>query len=91
MQEMWVRLLGQEDPLEEEMSTHALQYSYLENSMEAESGGVWYILRVGHNNTLFWCSFVVQSEVWKDYASSFVLFPQDCFDNSGFFVVPFTF
>ena len=53
MQEMWVRLLGQEDPLEEEMSTHALQYSYLENSMEAESGGVWYILRVGHNNTLF--------------------------------------
>ena len=53
MQEMRVRLLGQEDPPKEEMSTHALQYSYLENSMEAESGRVWYILRVGHNNTLF--------------------------------------
>ena len=35
-----------------------------------------------------YCSFVVLSEVWEGYASSFVLFPQDCFGNSGSFVVP---
>ena len=31
MQETWIQLLGQEDPLEEEMAT--LQYSCLENSV----------------------------------------------------------
>ena len=30
-----------------------------------------------------YCSFVVQSEVWEGYAFYFVLFPQDCFGNSG--------
>ena len=34
------------------------------------------------------CSFVVLSEAWVSYASSFVLFPQDCFDNSGSLVLP---
>ena len=29
------------------------------------------------------CSFVVLSEIWERYASSFTLFPQDCFGNSG--------
>jgi len=29
------------------------------------------------------CSFLVVSEVWEDYASSFVLFHKDCFGNSG--------
>ena len=38
-----------------------------------------------------YCSFVVLSEVWESYASSFVLFPQDCFGNSGPFVVPYKF
>ena len=33
MQEMQVRSLGWEDPLEEEMATHSLQYSCLEHSM----------------------------------------------------------
>ena len=28
-----------------------------------------------------YCSFVVLSEVWEGYASCFVLFPEDCFDN----------
>ena len=28
-------------------------------------------------------SFVLLSKIWEDYASSFVLFPQDCFCNSG--------
>lgn len=31
--------------------------------------------------------FVVLSEVWKSCTFSFVLFPQDCFGNSGSFVV----
>ena len=31
-----------------------------------------------------YCTFVALSEVWEGYASSFVLFPQDCFGNSGF-------
>ena len=34
MQETWVLPLGQEDPLEKEMATYPLQYSYLENSMD---------------------------------------------------------
>ena len=34
-----------------------------------------------------YCSFVVLSEVWEGYASCFVLFPQDCFGNSGSFMV----
>ena len=34
-------------------------------------------------------SFVVLSEVWEGYASSFVLFLQDCFGNSGSFKVPY--
>ena len=45
MQEMWVRSLGREDPLEKEMATHSsipawriLQYSFLVNSMER---GAW--------------------------------------------------
>ena len=33
-----------------------------------------------------YCSFVVLSEVWEGYASCFVLFPQDCFGNSGSFM-----
>ena len=65
---MQVWLLGEEYSLEEEMSTHRLQYSYLENSMEVESGGVWYILRVGHNGTLFWLHAVLMlfcGIVWR--------------------------
>ena len=31
-----------------------------------------------------YCSFVVFSEVWKGYASCFVLFPQGCFAVLGF-------
>ena len=38
MQETWVLSLGQEDPLEKEMATYPLQYSYLENSMDR---GAW--------------------------------------------------
>ena len=38
-----------------------------------------------------YCSFVVLSEVWEGYASSFVLFPQNCFDNSGSSVVQYKF
>ena len=37
MQEMWVRPLGQEDPLEEEMA-NSLQYSHLENPIDR---GAW--------------------------------------------------
>ena len=35
---MWVQSLGQEDPLEEGMASHALQYSCLENTMDR---GAW--------------------------------------------------
>ena len=31
-------------------------------------------------------SFVTLSEIWEGYASSFILFPQDCFGNSGSFL-----
>ena len=38
MQETWVRSLGQEDPLENEMATHS-RYSCLENPMDR---GAWW-------------------------------------------------
>ena len=37
------------------------------------------------------CSFVIYSELWKGYTASFVLLPQNCFGNSGVFVVPYNF
>ena len=37
MQEMWIRSLGWQDPLEEEMATH-FQYSCLGNSVDK---GAW--------------------------------------------------
>ena len=36
-------------------------------------------------------SFVVLPEVWKSYASNFVLFPQNCFGNSRSLMVPYIF
>ena len=36
-------------------------------------------------------AFVVLSEVWEAYASCFILFPQDCFGNSGSYMVPYKF
>ena len=38
-----------------------------------------------------YCSFVVLSEIWEGYASCFVLFPKDRFDNSGSFMDPYKF
>ena len=32
-----------------------------------------------------YCRFIVMSGIWEGYASSFVLFPHDCFGNSGSF------
>ena len=37
MQEMWILSLGQEESLEEEMATHSLQYSCLENPHRQKS------------------------------------------------------
>ena len=56
-QQMWVRSLGQEDPLEKERATHSSIFlprkkcSYLENSMDR---GAWKatihgVTKVGHN------------------------------------------
>jgi len=38
-----------------------------------------------------YCCFVVLFEVWKGFASSFLLFCQDSFDNFGSSVVPYKF
>ena len=47
---MWVRSLGQEDSLEEEMATHSSILA-LEISWTEEPGGLWFLglQRVGHN------------------------------------------
>ena len=37
------------------------------------------------------CGFVILPEVWERYASCLVFVRQDCFDNSGSFVVPYEF
>ena len=34
---------------------------------------------------LDYCGFVALSEAWEGYASSFALFPQDCFGSSESF------
>ena len=49
MQEMWVRSLGQDDPLEEEMVTHSTILAW-RIPWTAEPGGLWSIRsqRVGH-------------------------------------------
>ena len=44
MQEMWVRFLAQEDPLEKEMAIHASHYSCLKNSMDR---GDWQAIYMG--------------------------------------------
>ena len=38
LQDTWVQSRGQEDPLEEELGPHSLQYSGLEDSMDQ---GAW--------------------------------------------------
>ena len=38
-----------------------------------------------------YCSFVILFEAWQDYASCFVLFPQDFFGKSRSFMVPYKF
>ena len=45
-QEMWVRSLGQEDPLEKEMATHSSLFAWEIPWME--ESGPWG-LRIGHN------------------------------------------
>ena len=42
-------------------------------------------------NFFDYCSTAVLCEVWEGYGYTFVLFPQDCFGNSGSFVVPYKF
>ena len=37
------------------------------------------------------CGFVILLEVWESYASCLVFVPQNCFGDSGSFVVPYTF
>ena len=44
------------------------------------------------NTTLLWfLDFCRIISVWKGFTSRFVLFPQDCFGNSGSFMVPHKF
>ena len=42
-----------------------------------------YIIIILTPHSFDYCSFVVLFEVWKGYASSFVLFPQDCSEILG--------
>ena len=37
------------------------------------------------------CDFAILPEVWEIYASCLVFVPQDCFGNSGSFMVPYKF
>ena len=40
---------------------------------------------------LEYCNFVISSEVWENYVFCLVFVPQDCFFNSGSFMVPYKF
>ena len=37
------------------------------------------------------CGLVIVPEVWESYTSCLVFVPQNCFGNSGSFVVPYKF
>ena len=75
--------------------------SFVENKLTV---GVWVYLWVLYSVPLTrmsvfvpiphcfdYCCFVVLTEVWEGYASYFVLFLQDCFGNSGSFMVSYKF
>ena len=55
MWETWVRSLGQEDPLEEDMAT-PLQYSCLENSMDGGACGLYIYIVQGVTESRTWLS-----------------------------------
>ena len=46
-----------------------------------------YVCFCANGMLFYYCNFILLSEVREGYASSFVLFPQDCFGSSGSFVV----
>ena len=60
MQEMWVRSLDQEDPLEEEMATHSSIFAW-EIPWTEEAGGLQPMesQRVGHNLA------TKQQQIWQ--------------------------
>ena len=60
MQEMWVRSLDQEDPLEEEMATHSSIFAW-EIPWTEEAGGLQSMesQRVGHNLA------TKQQQIWQ--------------------------
>ena len=64
MQEIWIQLLGGEDPLEEEMATQ-LQYSYLDNPMDR---GTWWVTDHGIAETQLsvhiQCSSILLTFLW---------------------------
>ena len=43
------------------------------------------------SHCLGYCGLVIVPQVWKSFASCLVFVPQDCFGNSGSFVVPYKF
>ena len=50
MQEMWIRALGQEDPLEKEMATHSSILAWKTHELRTLVGcGPWGRRRVRHN------------------------------------------
>ena len=49
MRETWVRSLGGEDPLEEDMAIHSIQYSCFENLMDR--GAWWAAVLGGHKES----------------------------------------
>ena len=56
-QETWVQSLGWEDPLEEEMATHTVQYSCLKNPMDR---GAWWATVHGVTQSQIWLSDSMQ-------------------------------
>ena len=70
MQEMCVRPLGREDPLEEEMASHSCRYSCLEDPMDRGAWGATGRIEVGHGrvlNIFCFCGESCFSLLWHSF------------------------
>ena len=76
MQDTWVRFLGQEDSLEEEMTTHSSVLAW-EIPWTEEPGGLWSmgLQRIEHNEQLTHIILIIGNAIWcshcgKQYGGS---------------------
>ena len=68
MQEMWIRSLGREDPLEKEVATHSSVLAW-EIPWTEEPGELWYVRsqRIGHHLSVYTLLSFTQMSAAKSF------------------------